>query len=102
MNIRPDDNRALVTGGSSGIGGAITWVADGWVGSNQADTTEIGALKLRFADLATKDCVDGAVIEFTFFWKKAQHRKGGNYPVTVDGPTHKEDDDVAKHGVSIR
>jgi len=102
MNIRLDDKRALVTGGSSGIGAAITWSADAWVSTSQADTTEIGALKLRFADLATKDCADGAVIEFTFFWKKAQRWEGGNYPVTVDGPTHKDDDVVAKHGVSIR
>ena len=80
----------------------IIWSTDGRVGTNQAETTEIGALKLRFADVPTKDCADGAAIELTFFWKEAQHWECGNYPVAVDGPTHKDDDDVAKHGASTR
>jgi NAD(P)-dependent dehydrogenase (short-subunit alcohol dehydrogenase family) len=79
----------------------IIWSADGWVGTNQAETTEIGALKLRFDDVPRKDCADGAVIGFTFFWKEAQHWEDGNYPVAVDGPTH-NDNDVAKHGASTR
>lgn len=138
MNIRLDDKRTLVSGGSSGIGAAvagaladagakvalncasppelpaaivrtitqkgatITWSADGWVCTNQAETTETGALKLRFADVPSKDYADGAAIELTFFWKEAHHWECGNYPVVVDGPTHKDDDDVAKHGASTR
>lgn len=102
MKIKLDDKRALISGGSSGIGAAVTRSADGWAGASQAETTEIGALKLRLADVPTKDCADETVTGFAFSWKEAQHSECGNYPVAVDGPTHKDDDDVAKHGASTR
>ena len=102
MNLSLDDKRALVIGGSSDIRAAITWSADGWIGTNQADMTEIAVLQVRLADVPTKDCADETVTGFTFFWKEAQHWECGNYPVAVDGLTHKDDDEVAKHGASTR
>jgi glucoamylase len=63
----------------------IVWSADGWANTHQTDAAEIGALKVWFADLPTKDCQDSSVIEFTFFWKEAQHWEGRNYSVAVSG-----------------
>jgi hypothetical protein len=39
-----------------------------------------------FADLFTEGCPDGAVVEFTFFWKEAQRSEGRNFSVKVSGP----------------
>jgi glucoamylase len=63
----------------------IVWSADGWASTHQADATPVSALNLWFADLATKDCPDGSVIEFTFFWKGAQRWEGRNYSVALSG-----------------
>jgi glucoamylase len=65
----------------------VTWSADGWANVHHLDATEISALKLWFADLPTKDCASGTVIEFTFFWKDAQRWEGRNFPVAVSGTT---------------
>ena len=65
---------------------AITWSADGWTTVNHADAVEMSALKLWFADLTTKNCATGAVIEFTFFWKEVRRWEGRNYSVVVRGP----------------
>jgi glucoamylase len=64
----------------------VTWSADGWATTNHAETTEINALKLWFADLPVQECVDGAVIGFTFFWQDAQRWEGTNFAVEVSGP----------------
>jgi glucoamylase len=61
----------------------IVWSADAWASTNQTETSEINALKLWSADLPTKACADGAVIEFTFFWKGVQRWEGGNYLVAI-------------------
>jgi len=50
------------------------------------DTANNGALNLWFADLPTEKCPDGAVIEFTFFWKQDQRWEGRNYSVVVGRP----------------
>jgi glucoamylase len=63
----------------------IVWSANGWASTNQADATPISALNLWFADLPTRDCPDGSVIEFTFFWKETRRWEGGNYSVLVSG-----------------
>jgi glucoamylase len=65
---------------------AIVWSANNWADTNQTDTTQISALNLCFADLPTENCPEGSVIEFTFFWKKAQRWEGRNYSLTVGGP----------------
>ena len=57
----------------------------GWASTNKADTTQISALDLWFADLPTENCPDGSVIEFTFFWKEARRWEGRNYSVAVTG-----------------
>jgi len=64
----------------------IVWSAHGWVSTNKADATPISTLNMWFADLPTKGCPDGSVIEFTFFWKDAQRWEGRNYSVAVNGP----------------
>jgi glucoamylase len=64
----------------------IVWSANHWASTNKADATPINALNMWFADLPTKDCPDGSVIEFTFFWKEAQRWEGRNFSVAVSGP----------------
>ncbi len=67
----------------------VTWSADGWASTNHADAAPIGALALWFADLPTKDCQVGSVIEFTLFWKNDQRWEGRNYTVGLE-LTHSE------------
>jgi len=67
---------------------AIVWSANGWVRTNKADATPISTLNMWFADLPTEGCPDGAVIEFTFFWKEAQRWEGRNYSVAVNAPQY--------------
>jgi glucoamylase len=64
----------------------VRWSADHWANANEVDTTNIKALNLWFADLATGTIPDGSVIEFTFFWKEAQRWEGKNYSVEIGGP----------------
>jgi glucoamylase len=65
---------------------AISWSADGWANTRQADTTAIGPLDLWFADLPTENCAGGVTIQLTFFWKAAQRWEDRNYSVQVSGP----------------
>jgi glucoamylase len=64
----------------------VIWSSNAWANTNKADTTQVSALDLWFADLATQNCPEGSVIEFTFFWNEAQHWEGRNYSVAIDGP----------------
>ncbi len=64
----------------------IAWSADGWASTHQAEATPIGPLNVWFADLPTADLSDGAVVEFTFFWKEGQRWEGRNYSVAIGGP----------------
>jgi glucoamylase len=61
----------------------VVWSADDWAGTHKADTTRISALNVWFVDLPTEKCLDGSVIEFTFFWKEARRWEGRNYSVEV-------------------
>jgi len=64
----------------------VAWSADGWASTRQVEATSVSALKVWFADLPTTDCPDGAVVEFTFFWKEGQRWEGRNYSVAVGEP----------------
>jgi len=64
----------------------IIWSANNWATTNRTEATSVSALNLWFADLPTRHCPDGSVIEFTFFWKAAQRWEGRNYSVAVSGP----------------
>jgi glucoamylase len=64
----------------------VAWSADNWASTNRVDTTHNSALNVWFADLFTEGCPDGAVVEFTFFWKEAQRSEGRNFSVKVSGP----------------
>jgi glucoamylase len=64
----------------------VAWSADGWASPRQAEATPISALNVWFADLPTADCPDGAVVEFTFFWKETQRWEGRNHSVAVSEP----------------
>ena len=64
----------------------IVWSANDWTRTNTADATSLSALNVWFADVPTQGCPDGAVIEFTFYWKDAQRWEGRNYSVVVNGP----------------
>jgi glucoamylase len=61
----------------------VVWSADGWTNANKVDTTRISALNAWFMDLPTGNCLDGSVIEFTFFWKEGRRWEGRNYSVEV-------------------
>ena len=63
----------------------VVWSANGWASTHKADTAQISALGMWFADLPTENCPDGSVIEFTFFWKAGQRWEGRNYSVAVSG-----------------
>jgi glucoamylase len=62
---------------------AIVWSADNWISTNKMETNPVSELNVWFADLPTKDCRDGCVIEFTFLWKDGQRWEGKNYSVAV-------------------
>jgi glucoamylase len=64
----------------------VIWSTNAWANTNRTDATQIRVLNLWFADLPTQNCVEGSTIEFTFFWKAAQHWEGRNYSVAVDKP----------------
>lgn len=65
---------------------AIVWSANNWATTNRVDTTNNSTLDLWFVDIPTEKRPDGAVIEFTFFWKQDQRWEGRNYSVVVSGP----------------
>jgi glucoamylase len=64
----------------------LVWSADNWTSTNSVDTTNDSILNLWFGDLPTENCPNGAVIEFTFFWKQDQRWEGRNYSVVVGMP----------------
>jgi glucoamylase len=64
----------------------VAWSADNWASTNRLETAHNSAVNVWFADLPTEGCSDGAVIEFTFFWKEAQRQEDRNYSVAVSGP----------------
>jgi glucoamylase len=63
---------------------AITWTSDGWSTTNVTNTARNAALKLCYADFATENLREGAVLEFTFFWKTTQRWEGRNFAVTIE------------------
>jgi glucoamylase len=64
-------------------GASIVWTANGWANTHKTEVTQLGALNLWFADLATEKCPVGSVIEFTFCWPAGQRWEGKNYAVKV-------------------
>lgn len=62
----------------------IVWTADQWETTNQTNTVECGGLNLWFADLPTAELPSTSTVQFTFFWKAAQHWEGGNWQVGID------------------
>jgi glucoamylase len=61
----------------------VVWSTDGWASTNKADTTWINALNVWFADIPTANCLDGSMIEFTFFWTEVRCWEGRNYSAEV-------------------
>ena len=61
----------------------VVWSANAWTSTNKTDAAHISTLNLWFADLPTENCLNGSVIEFTFFWKETQRWEGRNYSVDV-------------------
>ena len=61
----------------------IIWSTDGWVSTNQSDTTHESGLNLWFADFPTAELPVGSVISFTCFWKRDQRWEGQNWQVSV-------------------
>jgi glucoamylase len=63
----------------------IMWSADGWASVRKTATTPVADLNVWFADLDTEECREGAVIEFTFFWREAGRWEGRNASVAIRG-----------------
>jgi glucoamylase len=63
---------------------SVTWSADHWATTNHMETARNESLNLWHADFATENLRKGAVLEFTFYWKKALHWEGRNFSVTVE------------------
>jgi len=61
----------------------IIWTADGWASTQSVETREIDHLGVWFADLPVQDATAGAVVEFTFHWKKAGNWEGRNFSIKV-------------------
>jgi glucoamylase len=70
----------------------ITWTLNAWSSSHQVDVAYLRALNVWFADLPTENSMEGAEVEFTFFWKEAQRWEGRNYSVTVQHHNQTETD----------
>ena len=66
----------------------VLWSDNVWASTNKSEAIHVTALNVWFVDLPTEKCPSGAVLEFTFFWKKAGHWEGGNYSVAVGKPGH--------------
>jgi glucoamylase len=64
----------------------IVWSADGWASTHKVEATAVSALKLWFADLPLENCPQGAIAEFTFFWRMDQRWEGRNYSVAAGRP----------------
>ncbi len=62
----------------------VIWSADQWARTNKVETSNIGALNLRFADLPTSDLRGESVIEFTCYWKDPQKWEGRNWRIVVE------------------
>ncbi len=67
------------------VDATVVWSVDGWTSTHKTEATPVAALETWFADLPTESCLDGSVIEFTFFWKADQRWEGRNYSVAVNG-----------------
>ena len=68
-------------------GATIIWSVNNWATTNKTEVAAVSALNVWFADLPTKDCLDGSAIEFTFFWKENQRWEGKNSSVLVAKPS---------------
>ncbi len=62
---------------------SVAWSTDGWAHTNKMDTSHQSGLNLWFADLPAEDWPEGAVLEFTCFWKADQRWQGHNWRVSV-------------------
>ena len=61
----------------------IVWSTDGWAHTNTTETTHQSELNLWFADFQTAEWPEGAVLEFTCFWKGDRRWQGHNWQVSV-------------------
>jgi glucoamylase len=64
-------------------GATIRWSDDGWASARNAETAHVGSLDLWYADLPARPGAARTALEFTFFWKDAQHWEGRNYSVAL-------------------
>ena len=60
----------------------VHWSSDGWQSTNTMEAVKNNTLNLWFVDLPTERL--HGVIEFTFFWKDADHWEGRNFSVEVE------------------
>ena len=61
----------------------IIWTTDAWAIKNTLQMTHRETFDLWSADLTTGQLPSGTVIEFTLFWKAAQHWEGRNWQVSI-------------------
>ena len=66
-----------------GAEATVVWSVDGWVGTNNTETTHESGLDLWFADFPTGEWPAGSVFTFSCFWKRDQRWPGRNWQVTI-------------------
>ena len=64
----------------------VSWTSDDWATTHEVAATRIDSLGLWFADLPVKKNSAASVIEFTFFWTKADRWEGRNESVALGTP----------------
>jgi len=63
---------------------AVIWSPDAWASTQTMDTKAIPILETWHADLPTDRLISGAVVEFTFQWKRDRRWEGKNFTVVVE------------------
>ncbi|HRP05662.1 MAG TPA: glycoside hydrolase family 15 protein, partial [Opitutaceae bacterium] len=63
---------------------AVIWSPDAWASTQTTDTKAIPILETWHADLPTDRLISGAVVEFTFQWKRDRRWEGKNFTVVVE------------------
>ncbi len=64
----------------------VTWTVDGWQTQTSTPSSDTG-LGVHVVDLPTEALGEGAVVEFTFWWRDAANWEGRNFCVTVAAAT---------------
>jgi glucoamylase len=66
-----------------GADATVVWSGDDWTNVERFEVMAITSLKLWFVDLPVEKSPTDSSVQFTFYWKEAQHWEGRNFAVGV-------------------